>query len=424
MLNSDYSSSLSEADLVKIIYSSVAPQDIQSHLTRLNATDTNSLDFGVHLGKTIGASVNDLFCGAGGLSIGFEEAGFQLNYASDLNKTAIETFNLNRSKIAHGTVEDLSSKGALNNIPKADITIGGPPCQGFSTANRQQKPFDERNKLYLNFLDAASVADSKFVVIENVIGILKIEEEVNEALKHHGFQARPFSLQASDFGAPQNRKRVFWIGIKTQNSTESERFFKCFERGIGKIKKCATPRSLKSVIQGLPALKAKTKANSTALENSAFGYSMNHRKLKFSDYEKFITPGPGISYQFNHRSKFNNDRDIAIYKALPEGGDSSHPSITHLNPYRNRDSIFKDKFFRLFSNQVCKTITAHMYYDCHMYIHPMQARGLSPREAARVQGFPETYVFSGKPNEWYRQIGNAVSPILSRAVAKVISEII
>ena len=111
-----------------------------------------------------------------------------------------------------------------------------------------------------------------------------------------------------------------------------------------------------------------------------------------------------------------NDRDINIYKSLKPGENSTSESIKKLNPYQNRNHIFKDKFFKLQPDKPSKTITAHMYYDTHMYIHPNQARGLTPREAARIQGFKDTFIFFGYPNEWYRQIGKSVSRNVASAV--------
>jgi len=105
---------------------------------------------------------------------------------------------------------------------------------------------------------------------------------------------------------------------------------------------------------------------------------------------------------------------------LAPGEDTGAEAIRDINPYKNRDHIFKDKFYRLRPNYPSKTITAHMYYDTHMYIHPNQARGLSPREAARIQGFADDFIFFGYPNEWYRQIGNAVSPIVAKAIGSAL----
>ena len=97
-----------------------------------------------------------------------------------------------------------------------------------------------------------------------------------------------------------------------------------------------------------------------------------------------------------------------------------HESIADIMPYKTRNDIFKDKYFKLDENQICKTITSHMKYDCNMYIHPWEARGLSPREAARIQTFPDDYVFTGPQNSWYAQIGNAVPVKLAYVIGKAI----
>ena len=131
-----------------------------------------------------------------------------------------------------------------------------------------------------------------------------------------------------------------------------------------------------------------------------------------------INKGKEISYLLNHKSRYNNENDLQIFRLLPEGENSLHPSIQELNNYRNRDRIFKDKYYKLKRDEVSKTITSHMKYDCHMYIHPEQARGLSPREAARLQTFPDEYVFRGSLNDWYQQIGNAVPVKLAEIIAK------
>ena len=126
----------------------------------------------------------------------------------------------------------------------------------------------------------------------------------------------------------------------------------------------------------------------------------------------------------NHRSKYNNERDIQIYETLRPGEKSDAESIQKINPYKSRADIFRDKFDKLVADEPCKAITAHMYYDCNMYIHPTQARGLTPREAARVQGFPDDYLFLGSPNEWYRQIGNAVSPLMARVLGNGLKKVL
>ena len=127
---------------------------------------------------------------------------------------------------------------------------------------------------------------------------------------------------------------------------------------------------------------------------------------------------------YNHKNRYNNPRDIEIYRRLPQGANSLHESIADIMPYTRRNGIFKDKYFKLDENQICKTITSHMKFDCNMYIHPWEARGLSPREAARIQTFPDDYVLTGAQNSWYAQVGNAVPVKLAEAIGRGIIKFI
>ena len=134
--------------------------------------------------------------------------------------------------------------------------------------------------------------------------------------------------------------------------------------------------------------------------------------------------GKKSALTFNHKARYNNDRDIEIYGRMNPGDKSDDPKIADIMPYKNRNGIFKDKYYKLEGDKICKTITAHMKYDCNMYIHPGQARGLTPREAARVQSYPDDYFFRGPYTKTYMQIGNSVPPLLSRTIAKVIKKYI
>ena len=119
---------------------------------------------------------------------------------------------------------------------------------------------------------------------------------------------------------------------------------------------------------------------------------------------------------FNHKARYNNDRDIEIYGRMIPGDRSDSSRIADIMPYQSRNDIFKDKYFKLIPDRICKTITAHMKFDCNMYIHPSQARGLTPREAARVQSYPDDFFFQGSLTKTYQQIGNSVPPLLAREI--------
>ena len=141
------------------------------------------------------------------------------------------------------------------------------------------------------------------------------------------------------------------------------------------------------------------------------------KKTKYLD---FINNLKSFDYVLNHKNRYNNDRDIEIFTKLPQGANSLHPSIKNIMPYASRNHMFKDKYFKLDETKTCKTITSHMKFDCNMYIHPNQPRGLSPREAARIQTFPDDFEFFGSLGNMYKQIGNAVPPLLSKGLVEAL----
>lgn len=409
-------------ELTSAMYKHVAPKNIKSHFERLqqlpkpdsifsSAETLNTSDSGIRYA--------DLFCGAGGLSLGFELAGAVCEYALDHDVAALASFAINRpekTKVVCSSIEKVLANHSVN--ARVPLVIGGPPCQGFSLANQQRQTKDPRNRLYEDFLELSSRLKASVLVMENVPGILKQWQAINTDLVHRGYANKVFELEATDFGVPQNRRRVFIIAAKGLSQPRAESFFNQIFSELEIERSRFENKTLQDALFGLPALTAKTVKNSTFLENVDFGYSISAHNGKSNDYLDRINEGFTAGYIFNHRAKYNNPRDIALFKSLGQGEDTSSEAFAKLNPYKNRDHIFKDKFYRLNLKKPCKTITAHMYYDCHMYIHPTQDRGLTPREAARVQGFPDQYIFLGKPNEWYRQIGNSVSPLVARCLAK------
>jgi DNA (cytosine-5)-methyltransferase 1 len=409
-------------ELVHICYEHVAPNDIDVHFHRIESLKQPEIILSspsVLYQKKSGIKFADLFCGAGGLSLGFELEGAICKYALDNDSSALATFAINRPKnieINHSDIRSVLDKN--QKFPSVPLTIGGPPCQGFSLANQQPLKSDPRNKLYLDFLELAERFQSKVVLIENVTGILKYWDSIQDDLKIRGFVSRVFQLDAYDFGVPQKRLRAFIVAIKDIKKSNCESFLSQVATSIEIQKVKYTPTILEDAIYGLPLLEAKTISNSTHIENDQFGYSIGGMTKNSNKYLDRINEGFSNGFIFNHRTKYNNTRDINLFKSLKQGEDTTSEAFAKLNPYKNRDHIFKDKFFRLHANRPSKTITAHMYYDCHMYIHPTQHRGLTPREAARVQGFPDQYLFLGKPNEWYRQIGNSVSPLVGRVIAR------
>ena len=143
-----------------------------------------------------------------------------------------------------------------------------------------------------------------------------------------------------------------------------------------------------------------------------------------NDYIKSINQGRDMPFVFNHKARFVNSVNYDIYRLLDQGDDASDPKIADIMPYRNRLHCFKDKYYKLIANRPSRTITAHLRMDCHSHIHPFQVRAITPREAARIQSFPDDYVFLGPYLKTYMQIGNAVPCLMGKSIAEVIKEYI
>ena len=369
----------------------------------------------------------DLFCGAGGLSTGLERAGFRPVVAIDKDKSALATYQFNRPWLDENDVinEDIRTITDTYTFPHVPLVVGGPPCQGFSVVNKQKKENDERNELYKFYVHAVEQSKPEIFLMENVDGILKVYDAIKSDFDRVGYlTCKPLLLSPKDFGFPQSRRRAFILGIKKEYESLQEDLFSLFQSSIEK-QKTQKKYTLWDAIGDLPEITAKTQKNSTWIESEAWGYTISKTMNRLTEYSALINGGNLRELPvLNHRSKYNNERDIKIYGLLQQGEKSDAESIDEINPYKNRSDIFKDKFDKLVADEPCKAITAHMYYDCNMYIHPNQARGLSPREAARVQGFPDDYFFIGSPNEWYRQVGNAVSPLMATVLGDALNKVL
>lgn len=363
----------------------------------------------------------DLFAGCGGLSTGMEQAGFTPWFVNEIVPTFCNTYKCNHklpdSHYYIGDINELNKnldkyQDLLSNIT---LVCGGPPCQGFSTANRQRIIDDPRNNLYKAYLHFLSVVRPKFFVMENVRGMSNKIDEIKQNFKEYlgdEYQFEAAVLEAQDYGVPQNRKRLIMIGNRMGINPSL-----IFEE-IYKLKRDAFV--LKDALEGLPELASKEEKGRTDIENSVSGFTVRDFEYPKTEFYKFINGKRHIGKLYNHKNRYNNPRDIEIFRRLPQGGNSLHPCIADIMPYTRRNGIFKDKYYKLEENKICKTITSHMKYDCNMYIHPWQARGLSPREAARIQTFPDDYVLTGPQNSWYAQVGNAVPVKLAKAIGEAI----
>ena len=366
----------------------------------------------------------DLFAGCGGLSCGLEQAGFTPWFVNEIIETFCNTYkrnhNLDDSHYFVGDINELNENLDDYKEYLEDITLvcGGPPCQGFSMANRQRILDDPRNQLYKAYLYFLSQVRPKFFIMENVKGMSKkIEEIKDDFTKYLGaeYQFDYRLLKAQDFGVPQNRER--FIMICNRVGVNPNDIFEVIS------KQGRSPFVLKDVLEGLPHLESRKRIGINE-ENEQSGFTEREFVYPETEFYHFINGYRHIDKLYNHKNRYNNPRDIEIYRRLPQGANSLHDSIADIMPYSRRNNIFKDKYFKLDETQICKTITSHMKFDCNMYIHPWEARGLSPREAARIQTFPDDYVLTGAQNLWYAQVGNAVPVKLARAIGMGIMKFI
>lgn len=335
----------------------------------------------------------DLFCGAGGLTLGFEKQNFESLLAIDMWSNAIDTFNNNR-KNKVGVVKDIAEvdEKFIKKYVNEHVSgvIGGPPCQGFSLAGRRSED-DERNKLYQEYFKTLSIINPDFFVIENVTGILsmkngEVKDDIIKRADKIGYNVYLNKLIASDYGVPQNRVRVFFIGIKKELDKGEYEFPKKFNYKV----------NCEEAISDLPSL-----------DNNE-----DNTKYKFepkTKYQKYMRKN--CTKVYNHEQTFHTDETRKLISMVPEGG-----SIKDLPNSVRGDRKYSSLLRRMNSKLQSNTIdTGH-----RTYFHYKENRILSVREAARIQSFPDNYIFAGSKVNQYKQVGNAVPPLLAEQVAKSI----
>ncbi len=340
-------------------------------------------------------NVIDLFSGCGGFSYGFEEAGFQVILGVDNTKIALETFKLNHqdSKVLN---LDLHLENSIDEIVKAtenktiDVIIGGPPCQGFSlTGTRNEN--DERNTLFYSVFKLAKRLKPKALIIENVPGLLRLyngkaKDEILRLCEELGYTCNPKQIYAPDFGVPQIRKRVFFVALRKEyglfefpEPTHKEESYIGCEDAIG----------------DLPDL-----VSDLGSEN------IEYTKKPFSEYQKMMRNGAKLIT--NHTGTKHTDHVINTIALVPEGG--NHKDLPDGIGVSRK---FNEAWTRYHSKKPSKTIDTghrnHFHYKWH--------RVPSVRENARLQSFPDKFIFKGNKTEQYRQVGNAVPPLLGKVLA-------
>lgn len=375
----------------------------------------------------------DFFCGAGGLSLGFLQQGFNVKLANDIDDVCIETYKYNHPELPSNKLIKGDIKDIVDNIEQLvdqdiDIVVGGPPCQGFSEANRQRIIDDPRNQLYKYFVKAVEKITPKFVVMENVKGMLKVANQVVEDFGQlrtkngYSYFVSYRVLNSQNFSVAQSRERLIYIAIRSDIAESKDINPTMIFNKIENKCKHNKVYNLKDALLDIKKLDAPRIKNMNDVDSDLTGKKIDVNKYAKNNnmYLNLINQGRIIPFLYNHRARYVNDINYEIYKRLNSGDDATDEKIKDIMPYAHRNHCFKDKYYKLVEDKPCRTITAHMRMDCHSHIHPTQIRSLTPREAARIQSFPDDYLFLGAYLKTYMQIGNAVPPIMARGIAECI----
>lgn len=335
--------------------------------------------------------VIDLFCGAGGLSKGFEMAGFEVALAIDMWEDAIKTYNYNHQREVAQCINIHDLENEYLERLKGEITgvIGGPPCQGYSTVGTRDIN-DPRNHLYLEYCRVVEKISPEFFLIENVKGLITLnngsfKEDILNRFAKLGYNVEYQILNSADFGVPQNRHRAFFVGIKNDRFTFPE-------KNNEKI-------TTYDAISDLPSLES--------MDDNVENYICEIQ----NEYQLLMRKNTkGI---FNHEPTRHTEQTKSIISMIPDGGKISDLPEEYWNVRK-----YNKAFQRMNSQKQSNTIdTGH-----RNYFHYKENRVPSVRESARIQSFPDDFVFLGSKTSQYKQVGNAVPPLLSYALAKEIKK--
>ena len=353
----------------------------------------------------------DLFSGAGGLSLGLEEAGFSVVAAADSDPVAMETHAANIQGLTWvgdlSNPQDFLSQLGRWGVDRVDLLAGGPPCQPFSRAGTPKighlvrsgvrRSHDERADLWRSFFAVMDHLHPSAVLFENVPDFATVQGgalliALADELRARGYVPHVRVAEAWKHGVPQHRSRLFVVGVSSEVDFQWPA-------------ESAERPNLWQAIGDLPVVGANTRDE----EQTYVGHPESElgRRLRrgLPDGEERLVR--------DHVTRAVRRDDAEIYE-LMEQGDRYLDVPERLRRYRS--DIFNDKYFRLSSDGLSRTITAHIAKDGYWYIHPEQDRTLSIREAARIQTFPDRFRFAGHPSNRYRQIGNAVPPLLASAI--------
>lgn len=346
----------------------------------------------------------DLFAGAGGLSIGLERAGFEQQHAVEVDEDARATFANNRDGIETDDITGDIREVNSTEIPElvgqnsVDLVAGGPPCQGFSEVVSPDGS-DERNHLFTYFVDWVNELRPKAALFENVRGMQKTAggkflDAVKESFDNIGYEVTHRVVTASDFGVPQHRRRLVVLATKAKTPNNPLDGFEI------------NPVEIPSVIDGIGDL-PELESGEEATEYAQPPETVLQRDLR-GDNDKLTA----------HEAANHSDDMVEMISHIPDGGNR-----TAIPDELQPESGYHNSYSRLDSQEPAVAITSNMSKPSSARcIHPFQDRGLTPREGARLQTFPDSYHFEGGLVSVRQQIGNAVPPYLGEALGYYLKE--